>query len=329
MTGRPRVGLASLGGTITMTPTASGVVPTAGAADLTAAVPGLAAIADLEVSTLFTKPGAALELGDVLVVLDWAQGQIASGAAGVVVVQGTDTLEETAFLLDLLWPHDEPLVLTGAMRSSDQLSADGAANLSAAVTAAGSRNCRGLGAVVVMDGLMHAARRVTKSDTSRLSAFQSPDFGPLGRFSEGTMSVGNRVARAAPHAVPGHLDGFVPLVESTLGDHASTLSLLLRRGVPDGVVLAGFGAGHVCEAAADEVSAATIPVVLASRTGGGPVLESTYGFPGSERDLVSRGAIPAGWLPGRKARLLLLVLLANGARPDTVRSEFAELRWLP
>lgn len=329
MTSRPRVALASLGGTITMTPTAAGVVPTAGAADLTGAVRGLDAIADLDVATLLTKPGAELELADLLVVLAWARAKIAGGAAGVVVVQGTDTLEETSFLLDLLWPHDEPLVLTGAMRSGDQLSADGAANLTAAVTAAGSAQCRGLGAVVVMDGLMHAARRVTKTDTSRLSAFRSPDFGPLGRFSEGQMSVGNRLVRAVPQSIPRHLLGVVPLVESTLGDGGALLSLVLRTGAPDGVVLAGFGAGHVCAAAAEEVGAARVPVVLASRTGGGLVLESTYGFPGSERDLIRRGAIPAGWLPPRKARLLLLVLLANATPAETVRTTFAAMRRLP
>lgn len=329
MTGRPRVALASLGGTITMTPTSSGVVPTAGAADLTAAVPGLVEIADLEVETLFTKPGASLDFADVLNVLGWAQAQVVGGVAGVVVVQGTDTLEEVAFLLDLLWPYDEPLVLIGAMRSADQLSDDGPANLTAAITAAGSANCRGLGAVVVMDGVVHAARRVTKLDSSCLSAFRSPDFGPLGRFSEGTVSIGNRVGRAPCYPVPARLDGVVPLLESTLGDWATTLSLILRSGKPDGMVLAGFGASHVCEAATVEVSEATVPVVLASRTGGGPVLERTYGFPGSERDLIARGAIPAGWLPPRKSRLLLLVMLANHASEHAIRSAFADLRRLP
>lgn len=321
----PRVSLATTGGTITMTSASpgAGVTPTGGAHDLIAAARGLEALADLHVETLFKKPGASLDLADVLTVFDWAQGQVRAGAAGVVVVQGTDTLEEVAYLLDLMWAHDEPLVLTGAMRDPAQQSADGASNLHAAVAVAAHHHSRGLGVTVAINNEIHAARRVTKGDTCSLAAFSSGPFGLLGRLHEGRITMANRPARLPPVDRPPAVAHEVLVIESTFGDRGALSLLALRAGGVHGVVLAGFGAGHLHEQAALRIHAASVPVVLASRTGGGPVLEVTYGFPGSERDLIAQGAIPAGWLSPRKARLLLLLLLANGATSEQLRSTFA------
>jgi len=170
-----RVSVATLGGTITMTSPSPGasVVPTQSAQELLAATPELAGLADLTVETLFTKPGASLRFGELLDVLDWGEQRVRQGADGIVVVQGTDTLEESAYLLDLLWPHEEPLVLTGAMRTPDQASPDGPANLTAAIVVACAQASRGLGAVVVINDEIHAARRVRKQDSIALGAFSS------------------------------------------------------------------------------------------------------------------------------------------------------------
>ena len=327
----PTVSLATLGGTITMASSApgAGVVPTAEARDLLAAVPGLAAVADLHVETLLKKPGACLDVADVLSVLDWADAQVADGAAGVVVVQGTDTLEEVAYLLDLLWAHDEPLVLTGAMRHPTQLSADGPSNLYAAVAAAAHPGCRGLGVTVVINDEIHAARRVTKGDTCSVGAFSSGPFGLLGRLHEGRVTVANRPTRLPPLPRPPAAGHVVPVLESTLGDRGDMLRLAVQTGAADGVVLAGFGAGHLHEEAAREIAVSRVPVVFTSRTGRGPVFEGTYGFPGSERDLIAQGAIPAGWLTPRQARLLLLLLIANGATREDLRSTFAAHGGMP
>lgn len=322
----PRVSLVTLGGTITMTPAApgTGVVPTAGADDLLAAVPELDAVADIEVETLFKKPGASLDAADVVAVLDWAAEHVAGGADGVVVIQGTDTLEEVAYLLDLLWAHDEPLVLTGAMRNPTQLSADGPANLVAAVAVAASSACRGLGVTVVINNEIHAARRITKRDTCALGAFSSDPFGVLGRLHEGRVTVANRPERLPTLARPAAaMEPVVAVLESTLGDKGAILRLALQTEAVQGVVLAGFGAGHLHEEAAQAVGESAVPIVLASRTGEGPVHEATYAFRGSESDLIGRGAIPAGWLTPRKARLLLLLLIASGASVADLRSRFA------
>jgi L-asparaginase len=317
--------VASLGGTITMTPASGGgaVTPSLKAADLVAAVPGLDDVAELSVATLRTDPGAWLTPTDVVGVAEWARAQVTgAGVDGVVVVQGTDTIEETAYLLDLYWDRPEPLVVSGAMRAPSAAGADGPANLLAATVVAGSPSARDRGVLVVLNDDVHAAVRVRKTDTVALHTFGSGPFGPVGRVHERRVTFAGGPARwpALPLPVAGRAPR-VALLETHLGDRGDLLRLVADDGY-DGVVLAGFGAGHVSAALAEVVGKVVprCPVVLASRTGGGPVLTGTYGFVGSEQDLLARGVLPAGWLDPRKARLLLWALLAAGADAETVRA---------
>ena len=318
---RPRVAVASLGGTITMTSASAGgaVAPTLQAAELVRAVPGLDEIADLTADTLRTEPGAWLTPPDVVAVGEWARDQTADG---IVVVQGTDTIEETAYLLGLHWDRPEPVVVSGAMRAPVAAGADGPANLLAAVVVAGSAASRDRGALVVLNDDVHAAARVRKADTVAPHAFSSAPFGPVGRVHERRVTFADRPARwpALPTPVAGRAPR-VALLETFLGDRGELLGLVADAGY-DGVVLAGFGAGHVSAAMAETVGqvAARCPVVLTSRTGGGPVLSGTYGFVGSEQDLLARGVIPAGWLDARKARLLLWALLAADLEAEELRA---------
>lgn len=321
--GKPRLAIASLGGTITMTTSdgTRGVAPSLTAADLLDAVPSLADTADLRAQTLIKVPGASLGFTDVLAALEWARDAVDEGAAGVVLVQGTDTVEETAYLLDLHWDRAEPLVVTGAMRSPHQPGADGPGNLRAAALVAIAPSSRELGVLVVMNDDVHAAARVRKCDATALHAFSSAPFGPLGRVHERRVTYANRPRRRP--GLPRPAVGCVPrvaLLETCLGDNGELLRLTSDAGY-DGVVISAFGAGHVsagmAEAVADAVKRG--PVLLASRTGAGTVLSNTYGFIGSEQDLIARGAIPAGWLDGRKARILLWSLLATGSTREQIR----------
>jgi L-asparaginase len=303
-----------------------GVTPTLGAQELIDSVPGLEEAASVTTSTLASVPSASLGFDDIFRALAWAEEAVADGAAdGVVLVQGTDTLEETSYLLDLHWGFAEPIVLTGAMRPPHAASADGAGNLLAAVQTAGAPASRGRGALVVMDNEVHGAARVRKTDTTAVGAFQSPNFGPVGRITEGRVVYGGPPFRAAPLPVPSMTDQpRVAHIEASFGEDAEMLRLVLKNGY-DGVVFGTFGAGHVSSEVADamEGAALRIPVIYASRTGKGPTLSRTYGFPGSESDLLNRGAIPAGWLDHRKARILLWSLLAGGASPAEIAREFA------
>jgi L-asparaginase len=320
----PRLLLLSLGGTITMIPAeASGLTPTLGAADLIASVPALADLADIEADTPFRLPSPSLRIADLVAVAERIEAAFAAGCDGAVVIQGTDTIEESAFLLDLLVGGDKPVVVVGAMRGADAPGADGPANLLAAARVAVSPEAYGLGTLVVMNYDIHAARFVQKAHTTLPSAFASPMVGPLGVVAEGRPRFFAWTDRLPVWSVADGPPPPVALVRWAMGDPG-----LMLPGLPDvgyaGVVIEGMGAGHVPGEAAPVVGALTarMPVVLASRTTMGPVFTQTYGYPGSEIDLIGRGVVPAGYLSGLKARLLLGLALRAGGCAASVREAF-------
>ncbi|QKV98113.1 asparaginase [Streptomyces sp. NA02950] len=331
-TGRPLVAVASLGGTITMTTSgaAAGVRPELRAEDL---LGGLAEQLDIDVraATLATVPGASLDFDTLGDCYDWAAGQVAAGAAGVVVVQGTDTLEETAYFFETVWPYQEPLVVTGAMRHPALPGADGPANLVAALTVAAAPASRSRGCVLVMGDEVHLARWVRKANSSRPDAFSSAPTGPVAAVTEGAVHYfhppGIRPpALERPRPRPGGTDSVaarVPLVEATLDDSGELLDAVVAAGAP-GVVVAATGVGHVSQGVADAIERAlpNLPVVVASRAGSGTTFRRTYGFRGSESDLLAMGVTMAGWLCPRKARVLLCTLLAAGAEREWIEEEF-------
>jgi L-asparaginase len=325
------VGLFSLGGTIAMTAdaVARGVVPRLAAADLMASVPGLSATG-IQVRTHDVRglPGASLGFADVLALLEMIEQEVTSGAvAGAVVTQGTDTIEETSWLLDLLYAGDAPIVVTGAMRNPTVAGADGPANVLAAVQVAASPAARGLGVLVAFADDVYAARDVRKTHATSVTAFASANSGPIGHVSAGTVRIWSSPHRpqiSAALDARARLDAArVVVVPVTLGQDDTLLRALADR--VDGLVVAGFGVGHVPDRVVGALTelAARIPVVLASRTGAGMVAAATYAFPGSESDLLARGLIRAGYLDPYKARILLQVLLAAGADDAEIRRIFA------
>ncbi|MGF1431941.1 asparaginase [Kitasatospora sp. LaBMicrA B282] len=322
----PSVLIVSLGGTIAMTAGPDGgAVPRLTAADLVAAVPGLDRYARLEVLDFRQQPGASLLIEDVAELARELDSRAAQGTAGFVVTQGTDTIEETAYLLDLLYTGRPPVVVTGAMRNPSLAGADGPANLLAAVQSAAAAEAAGLGCVVLFADAVHAASLVRKVHSTGITAFASPDAGPLGQVVEGELRLLLTVRRApARVALPFTRQARVALIPAALGDDGELLAGL--EGRFDGVVIAAFGAGHVPQGwvARLERLAAAVPVVLASRTGAGPVLSRTYAFPGSEHDLLSRGLISAGRLDPLKARLLLTALLRAEVGHDGIVAAFAQ-----
>ncbi len=309
------VAILALGGTIASRPVGDQLArPELTAEDLAALVGGGHDIPPLKVESLVQAPSGDLQFATIAAVAERIGAVMAAGAAGVVVTQGTDTLEETALQLDLLLDAGQPVVVTGALRNPSLAGADGAANLLAAIRVAAAPAARGLGVLVVMNDEIHAARFVRKTHTHKPSAFSSPSAGPLGWIAEDRVRIALRPTEPTPTLAWRGEPPDVPLVTLTFSTPASGLEALLER-PPAGLVIAGFGSGHAPSWTVEAIGAlaARAPVVLASRIGAGEVFSSTYGYPGSESDLRRRGCIGAGYLDAFKARVLLALLLGEGA----------------
>ena len=326
----PQITVLSLGGTISSTRSGSGpgVTPTLTGAALVESVPEIAEVAEVSAEAFRQLASPEITIDDLVALAEEISRRVDGGAAGVVVTQGTDTIEESSFVLDLLLDLDAPVVMTGAMRNPTLPGADGPANLLAAVQVAASETARGLGTIVVLNDEIHASRYVRKTHTQSPATFKSPPVGPLGWVSEGTPRVVLRpVDRHHVDLPAGSQDHPVALLTGALGDDGRLLSAVRDLGYT-GLVVEATGGGHMPSATVEPLAklAREMPVILASRTGSGEVLRRTYGFPGSEMDLISRGLIPAGPLDGRKARLLLSLLLRSGAQKDEISGTFD--RWL-
>lgn len=321
--------LYTLGGTISIAGTVGdgsgvGLVARFGGADLASDVPGLIETGVvLKVEDVERVPSADLTFAQVLDIVRRASAAVRDGARGVVVTQGTDTLEESAYLADLVWPHPEPLIFTGAMRNPTLAGPDGPANLLAAVTAAAEPAVRGLGVLVAFNDELHAARWVRKAHATSTATFVSPDAGPVGRLEEERVRILSVPPRRTPLPIPtaeqlGRVR--VGLHTAVLDEQGDELDGIRER--YQGLIVAGLGAGHVTGRLVPALAdlAARMPVVFTSRTGAGPVLRHTYSAPGSEIDLQNRGLINGGLLHPYKARVLLRLLLASGAG----RAEIAE-----
>lgn len=287
--------------------------PALDAADLVAAVPALAGVAGLRARSLLDLPGAHLRAADALAIARAAREEAEAGR-GVVITHGTDTLEETAVLCDVLHDRREPIVLTGAIRPASAAGADGPANLADAVAAAGAAQAAGLGALVAFAGELHAARAVRKVASTSPAAFGSPSTGPLGSVAEGRVRIAARPLRPQALAPPEHLEGHVPIVPTYLGDDGGGLRAAVRDGA-EAIVFVALGAGHVAPPvlAALRAAADAVPVALTVWPAHGALLHETYGFEGAEGDLRSTAALPAASLSPRAARMILLAALGSGA----------------
>lgn len=307
--------------------------PELGARALLDSVPQLEALADVEGRTFTTIPSADMTLDEIVRLhyeIDAWAASVGERAGGVVVTHGTDTLEETAFALDLLTSRDLPVVVTGAMRNPTLPGSDGVANLLAAAATALAPHARGLGVLVVMNDEIHLAATARKSHTSSTNTFVSTPFGPIGYLAEGRPRIATRAAhrhrvpplQVAPSTVP------VALLSGAASDDGRLLAAVASSGFR-GLVLEGVGGGHLPGAVASSSHLARLiaamPVVLASRTGAGELLHATYRFVGSEIDLAERGLISAGRLNGPKARVLLSLALAAGLDSAAVAESFARI----
>jgi L-asparaginase len=315
---KPRIHILALGGTIATRPDSTGAMQMGlGADDLVAAVPLLKDLAEIEAETLSRVGSHSLSFDQIHALAAKIRGLKADG---VIVTQGTDTLEETSFLLDLLLDIDVPVIVTAAMRNPSLTSPDGAGNLLAAVRVASDawvrQNVKALGVLAVMLDEVYAAADVLKVHPTRLNAFASSQTGPLAAVVEDRIVPLSVPVRDAVVAARKKLAGVsgkaapVALFWMSLDDEAALISMMLAasdRAGYRGAVIAAMGGGHITERSVENVLrlAKAMPTVIAPRAGGGPMLRHTYGGPSAEIELRRAGLIWGGRLHPLKARVLL------------------------
>ncbi len=320
-----RIVVLTTGGTIsTRDVDGSGAKPVLRGEDLLKEIPGLGAAAEVEVAELAFVPGAFMTLATMRQMSERAQ-QILTRAevAGLVVTHGTDTLEESAYLLHLTVGSDKPVVFTGAMRNASQIGFDGYRNLYDAVRVAASDAARGLGALVVLNEEIHSARWVTKTNGQKEDTFKSPATGPVGViYGDGPRVFMRPMTRTV---LAPRLETKVDLVRLCVDCDDKFIRCAVESG-SRGLVLEVFGGGRVNPAllpAIDRALAAGTRVAAATRCVTGNMWDM-YGYEGAFRDLQRRAILFAHDLPGHKARVKLMLALGNGLGPDRMAGYFAE-----
>ncbi|WGE49352.1 asparaginase [Actinobacillus equuli] len=229
---------------------------------------------------------------------------------GIVITHGTDTLEETAYFLDLALDVNVPVAITGAMRSSNELGSDGLINLQSAILVALCPESQGKGVLVVMNDEIHNAKFVTKTHTTNVATFQTPTFGPCGLIAKNRVLYFQQLIEYERFPAQTITRTNVQLVKSYAGMDSFLLEQLAHHGC-DGVVIEALGAGNLppsCLAGLDALLRADIPVVLVSRAFNG-VTQDVYDYLGGGKQLKQQNVIFTTGLSGQKARIKLLVLL--------------------
>ncbi len=317
------VKILTTGGTIAMEEKkGAGALPALTAEDLKSLLPP--DIGPLETEEFSNLPSAHMTVDLIFKLSQRVRDLVtADEVIGVVITHGTDVMEETAYLLDLVVDTEKPIVLTGAMRTVSQMGYDGIANLKAAVRVAASDEARNLGALVVMNGEVHAARYVTKTHTQALDTFQSPFWGPLGRVDGDRVVIGKRVKR---EHIPGQrLAADVPLIKLAVGLDERFLRQAIERRA-DGAIIEALGGGRVPPWWMPTIKEAIkrgLVVVIASRCPAGRVYDE-YGYVGAYRDLKRAGCIFSEGLNGQKARIKLMVALGVTGDKDTIQAIFLQ-----
>lgn len=325
-----KVVVITTGGTIAMKYDAvkQGLVPAVSGEDLVEAVPVLKNVAQIEVAEYANVPSGHMTpamMFELAGLVDKYAAQ--EDVAGVVVTHGTDTMEETAYMLSLTCRTDKPVCITGAMRGASDMGYDGPANILSAVRTAACEQAGGRGALLVFNDEIHAAADVAKGHSVSCSTFVSPYNGPLGYvYFDGV--VFNRRCERVEKIPVGKIAVNVPLLKVYAGMDAAFFKAAAEMCV-DGLVVEAVGCGNVPPAVMEGIAclrSKNIPVVLASRTYGGRVAP-VYSYPGSAGSMKELQLLYAGGLTGIKARIKLMVVLGAAADDGELQKYFREEIW--
>lgn len=304
-------------------PTMGGASPALSGEEIVAQVIGLKEIADFEIINFARLPGPHVT-PSIMLELAHAVRLVLQreNIDGVVITHGTDTLDETAYFLDLILQSVKPVVFVGAMRNSSELSWDGPANLIAAVRVATTVEARGLGVLVAMSEEIIAAREVIKTHTESVDTFQSRDYGPIGLIDKDRIIIARRTTDQE-YIETDNIELAVETIKMVSGGDGKFIDYAIAQGVR-GLVLEAFGRGNVPPGylgAIDRAAKTGIPIVLTSRCSRGRTLDA-YAYEGAGKTLTRLGVILGGVLPSHKARIKLILALGAGWSTDRIRQSF-------
>ncbi len=315
------------GGTISMKvdPRIQAAVPTLSGDEMMAMVTGIERYAEIECYTFSNLPGPHITPQKMMDLSAYIQKILTrEDIVGVVVTHGTDTLEETAYLLDLTIKSEKPVIVTGSMRNSSELGYDGPANLSASICTAISEKAKNKGVMVCLNDELNCASEVTKAHSMKLNTFESPEFGPIG-IIDNNEAIFYRDTLCKPHIHTDKIEDNVYLIKCAAGMDSSLLDFCIANGAK-GIVIEALGRGNIPPQMVGGVKRAIdkdIVVVIVSRCFGGRVLDS-YGYEGGGKQLRDMGVIFGGTLPGQKARIKLMLSLGKYSNLNQIKKVFKE-----
>lgn len=320
-----RIIVITTGGTIAMRydDRVKGLVPAVSGRDLIEAVPALRCVAEVEIVEFSNIPSGYITPRDMFRLAKMTE-ELAEreDVYGIVVTHGTDTIEETAYMLDLTVRTIKPICITGAMRGASDTSPDGPGNILAAVKTAASHDAVGAGVLVVLNDEIHAAAEVVKTHTTNVKTFISPYWGPLGRVYADKVVFKYHPLRCQKILADDVKDN-VHLLKVVAGMDEFLFQYMAQQRVA-GVVVEAFGCGNVPPAVKRGIELLRqqdIPVVLASRTHAGRIAPM-YSYEGSAASMLPCGVILSGDLSGAKARIKLMLALADATGEKELSAYF-------
>ena len=266
-------------------------------------------IADLYVEDLYHLASPQITEREMLGIKNRIEEAVQEGYDGVVVTHGTDTLEETAYYLELTLDVNIPIVITGAMRSSNEIGADGLANLRSSLVVATDEESSDKGVLVVMNDEVHTATYVTKTHTTNVATFQTPTFGPIGLVSKNNVIYFQKLVKEEHYEV-NTTEKKVYLLKAYAGMDEKLINAVCDLGA-DGLVIEALGAGNLPPQTVSAVRNCikrSIPVVFVSRAFNG-VTQDVYDYEGGGKRFQQDGVIFTTGLSGQKARVKLMILL--------------------
>jgi L-asparaginase len=313
------------GGTISMKidEKIKAAVPSLSAEEIMSMIPGVEEFAKIEAYTFSSMPSPHMTLDIMLKLSNFISELVKrEDIEGVVITHGTDTLEETAYLLDMIVDTEKPIVVTGAMRSGSELGYDGPFNLATSICTAISKESRGRGVLVCFNGELNSASEVTKANSMALNAFKTPNFGPIG-IVDNNKVIFYRETKKSEKYIVNEIKKDVALIKCVVDMDSSYIDFVIEKGF-GGIVIEALGRGNVPPKMVKGIENALkkqIPVVVVSRCFEGRVHES-YGYEGGGKKLKDLGVIFGDTLPGQKARIKLLLAINSKTEFSKICKKF-------